>query len=197
MRSSRRSDSTAVKVVTDASPIILLSRLELLEVLPKLYGRVTVPRAVFREVVGKGAGLPGSAELKAAPWAEVVDHDPKSLLYRSLAGELGSGETAALTLAKAQGADLVLIDERQGRMAAKRLGLAVKGTVGVLVTAKRKGEISELRPKLDELVRQGAWVAPALRRAALLAVGEEGEEEASSQARSEEGSTNEEPKNGE
>lgn len=56
---------------------------------------------------------------------------------RSLGSDefLDPGETAALLLAREIRADLLLLDERKGRAVAKRLGLAVTGTVGVLVRA--------------------------------------------------------------
>lgn len=164
-------------VIVDSSPVILLSRLGLLSILDKLYERVIVPEEVFREVVKRGSGLPGSQELEAATWVEVKEHDSESALYRSLGGELGSGEAAALALSVSLGADLLVIDERQGRLAAQRLGMSVKDTVGVLVAAKREGLIPELRPVLDDLIRQGAWLSPSLREAALLAVNEEGASE--------------------
>jgi uncharacterized protein len=163
-----------VLVVSDASPVILLSRLGLLDLLPELYDRVVIPRAVFHEVVVQGAGLPGSQELRDAEWLNLLDHDPDSLLLRGLTAELGPGEAAALSLATSVQADLVLIDERQGRLVAQRLGLKVKGTVGVLVAARQQGFLPQLRPLLDELVRQGARLSPALRLRALGLVGEPG-----------------------
>ena len=52
---------------------------------------------------------------------------------------LDRGEEAALRLAKELRADLVLIDERKGRIAAGRLGLAVTGTIGIVTEASLRG----------------------------------------------------------
>jgi predicted nucleic acid-binding protein len=57
-----------VIVCADASPIIHLSRVDLLLALPKLFDRVLVPSAVFDEVVTAGLERFGSAELQAASW---------------------------------------------------------------------------------------------------------------------------------
>ncbi len=160
-------------VIADASPIILLSRVGRLDLLPALYGKVVVPAPVFQEVVVAGAERPGSRELQAAPWMDVVETDLNDALFANLRRDLDLGEAATLALAKARRADLVLIDDRQGRLAAASLGLAVKGTLGILVAAKREGHLAQVGPLLDALVEHGAWASPALKRQILVAAGEQ------------------------
>lgn len=133
-------------VVADASPLILLSQLGQLELLPVLYEQVIVPEAVFAEVVEEGLGLPGSRELADSAWVDRVKAVPEDPLVRSLRGSLGAGEAEALALASSVDADLVLMDERPGRRAARRLGLNVRGTVGVLLEAKQEGLVAEIGP---------------------------------------------------
>jgi predicted nucleic acid-binding protein len=90
-----------------------------------------------------------------------------------LRSSLGAGESEALSLAMELHADYLLVDERAARRAARALGLRVIGTLGVLLAAKRKRLITEVRPLLDELLRKGFWVSPRLVRQSLLAAGEE------------------------
>ncbi len=165
-------------VVADASPLILLGRLELLDVLPRLFDRVVTPREVFQEVAGGEAALPGSRAVRRAEWLEVVDVDSEAqeALQATLRSDLDLGEAAAIALARARGADLLLIDERQGRRIARGLGLEVKGTIGVLLQAKRRGLIDRLQPILELLQEQGAWIKEDLLHAVLAAAGEEAED---------------------
>lgn len=131
-----------------------------------------VPSTVIDEVVVRGAGLVGSREVAAAGWLEVVpveDGDPDVL---TLLGVLDRGEAAALTLARRQGAELVLIDDRRGRAVAERLQLRVEGTLGCLVRAKRAGELAEVAPILGALVDAGFWISAEVQRRVLDAVGE-------------------------
>jgi uncharacterized protein len=55
------------------------------------------------------------------------------------------------------GADLVLLDERDGRFAAQRFGLQVVGVLGILLEAKSKGHIQSVRPYLDALRQQAGF----------------------------------------
>jgi len=54
---------------------------------------------------------------------------------------LDPGEREAIQLAQEQRADLLLIDERRGRLEARRRGIATTGTLGVLLAAGRRGLI--------------------------------------------------------
>ncbi|MBF0367839.1 MAG: DUF3368 domain-containing protein, partial [Magnetococcales bacterium] len=70
-------------------------------------------------------------------------------------------------------ARFVLIDERRARRIAEHAyGLRVKGSAGILVSAKRKGLISEVRPLLESMIRQGYFLSERLVRQACLEVGE-------------------------
>lgn len=164
-------------VVADASPLIFLGRLGLLDLLPSLYGRVLVPEAVFREATRGGENLPGSTAIRVADWIEVVPGESDPDLRQALEEQLDKGEAAAIALAQSVEADLLLIDERQGRRLARRMGLSVKGTLGVLVSARRDGLLSELKPILERLLHEGAWITEHLVRSALESVGEQQEED--------------------
>ena len=155
-------------VVADASPLIYLSRVAVLDVLPTLYGTVVVPQAVWDEAVERRTGTAGTTALRHAPWLRVVDNPSTDI-------DLGldAGETAAILVAESLHADLVLIDERVGRKVAHERGLNVRGTLGILVQARKAGKLSALKPVLDALVAQGFRIAPALVREALADVGEE------------------------
>lgn len=92
-------------VVSDASPLINLARVEQFELLAAFYGQVIIPQAVYDEVVVRGQGREGSAEVQNASWIDVCE--PKDdLAVRALATELGRGEAAAIILAQERQATL-------------------------------------------------------------------------------------------
>ncbi|NUM87829.1 MAG: DUF3368 domain-containing protein, partial [Bdellovibrionales bacterium] len=86
---------------------------------------------------------------------------------------LHGGEIEALSLALELRADLVLMDEAEGRATAKSLSLATMGLLGVPLMARQRSLIGSLAPLLDRLDREARfWMAPALRAAILRASGE-------------------------
>jgi predicted nucleic acid-binding protein len=159
-------------VVADAGPIIHLSLVGRLDLLPTLYGRVLVPSLVYAEVVREGEGLPGSEELRTADWIDVVEHDPAISLFRRLQRHLHNGEAAALAVAVSRGATLVLTDDRDARLAARGLSLAIRGTLGILAEAKRRDLVPALAPLLFELKTCGVWLSDDLISQVLREAGE-------------------------
>jgi predicted nucleic acid-binding protein len=159
-------------VVADAGPLIALGRIGRLDLLRSLYPCVRVPAAVWHEVVTEGERLPGATTLAAAEWVERQDDRPLDPLFLSLLGSLDRGEAAAITCAVAGRADLLLIDECKGRAAARRLGLTVKGTLGVLLAARRGGYIEALAPSIEALRAAGIHLSDGLVAEILRAAGE-------------------------
>lgn len=148
-------------IVCNTGPLIALSILGQLHLLERLYRRVLVPEAVRREVVGAGAGRIGASEVQAASWLERPDGEilPDPLL----SGQLGPGEAAVIATAHRLQAQLVLLDDRRARLVAERAySLRVKGTAGILVSAKRAGLISAVRPLLQSLSREGYYLSDRL-----------------------------------
>jgi uncharacterized protein len=160
-----------VIVVADAGPLIYLSDAGILHLLRDLYGGVLIPREVYDEVVVRGQGEPGSSEVACSSWIRVSDRSLASPLRLSLLAELDAGEAAAITLA-VENAVLVLLDERKGRTVAKRLGLQVRGTLGVLVEAKKRGQVELVGPLLQQLIVAGFRISETIKEEVLRNAGE-------------------------
>ena len=145
-------------VVSDAGPLIALGRLDLLHVLGLLFTQVQVPEVVIAECLAR-PGNPDTARIQAALDSGLLQScAPPPVL---LAG-LEAGESAAITRALQIGAAL-LMDERAGRAHAEQLGLAVTGTLGVLVRARRRGLIGPLGPLVTRLRASGQRAQPCRR----------------------------------
>ncbi|MGI9174011.1 MAG: DUF3368 domain-containing protein [Rhodothermales bacterium] len=149
-------------VVSYTSPIVNLAAVGHLHLLPALFGKITVPDAVYREIVVEGAGRPGADEVLSANWIEVQAVQDRRLV-RVLEADLHSGEAEALALALELGADWALLDEQAARRSADALGLTYTGLLGVLERAKAKGTIPAVKPLLDALRHTaGFWISAAL-----------------------------------
>jgi predicted nucleic acid-binding protein len=141
------------EIIVNTSPLQYLHQVGLLELLPKLFGRVTVPGAVVRELAaGRRVGLDLPVPEKLA-WVEVCE--PPSPAGVLLAWDLGAGESASLSLALERPGAWVLLDDRLARAAAASCKLPILGTAGILLRAKRKGHLPAIRPVLDRLTALG------------------------------------------
>ena len=142
-------------VITNTSPLIALERIGQLSLLPKLYGKVVRPRAVLIEI-DEGKGQYGiSNDLCNADWLETVTDPPEMNLRR----ELGAGETAVIALAVRENADLVILDDLAARNVAIELGLAVSGTLGILLAAHERGFLKDVALTVDALTMVGFRVS--------------------------------------
>lgn len=139
-----------MKVVCNSSPLVNLARIGRLHLLEKLYTEITIPQAVYQEVVINGQGFPGADEISKANWISVekiIDQRHVQILSYNL----DLGESEAIVLALQGSADLLLMDERIGRDMARHLGLIFTGTIGALMDAKDKGIIEHILPVVVEL----------------------------------------------
>lgn len=149
-------------VVSNTSPIINLAMINQLELLQKLYQEVIISQEVYREITIKGEGQPGSKEIIHLPWIQIKQ--PKNIsLIHLLKKDLHSGEAETLALACELKSDLLLLDERLARQIASLLKLHYIGLMGILIEAKRKHLIPQVKPLLDRLIQEaGFWIKPTL-----------------------------------
>ena len=127
-------------VVADSSPLQYLILLEQTALLHRFYGDVLVPEAVAIEL-GAARAPSGVREWMSRPpsWIEVVRVTANEVA--PIAEGLDQGERAAIALAERVRADLILIDETEGRAEAVRRSFRVTGTLGILRAAAEEGLI--------------------------------------------------------
>ncbi len=137
-------------VLTDASPLIGLARVDGLPWLHALFGTVWMPIEVRREVLPERgyAEERAIAAALAAGWLAVTDVAPSTPPLPNL----DEGEAACIRIALAHGGPaLLLMDERAGRAVAQEHGLRVAGTAAILGMAKSRGLIESAREAFARL----------------------------------------------
>ena len=153
------------RAVINSGPLVALTLAGRLDLLPTLFSEFWIPEAVYQEVALAGLGRPGSELLNAEAWIKHVRPSPEP--DPLLIAELDPGEAAVITLARQSSPCLAVIDEKRGRRIAHHVyGLTVKGTAGLLVEAKRRGLLDDLRLTLLSLKQAGYYLSDALIEAA-------------------------------
>lgn len=152
-------------VVSDTSPLLNLALIDRLDLVREQFSTVTAPEQVWEELLAGEEGVDALQSLNADETLDIVTVE-EDALFAELRRDLDRGESAALAYAVEMGADRILIDEREGRQAARRHNIPVTGAVGVLLRAARTGQIS-LQSELDALRSAGFWISDDLYQKAL------------------------------
>ncbi len=166
-------------VIADAGPLIALARIEALNLLHELFGRVYITRTVREEILPASATdrfpeAEGLLRTLVEGWIEVVEVASDQWTPLNPGVDPGEASTihAACLWREAGDAVLLVIDGRAGRTEAKSRGIALIGTAAVIGLAKSAGRIAAARPLLEHLTRSGYFLGTAVIAAVLADVGE-------------------------
>ena len=156
-------------VISNTSPLIGLSALNLLPLFRDLYTEVLIPEEVQDEFLETQRDL-REAVLKSAPWIKIAPlQNPESIAAHE---GVDLGEAAVFALAEERHARLVILDDREARRYARRIGLPMTGTVGILLEAKERGLVNAVKPLLNVLLENGIRLGPSLINEVLQQAGE-------------------------
>lgn len=147
-----------MKAILDSSCIIILSQIERMDILKMLFSEISIPKAVFDEYMVK-ASAEDKKRLKEIG-IKIVDVKD-TLAVMTMQTNLGKGESECVVLAKEIDADFVVLDDKYARKVAELLGLNVVGTLGIVVTAHKKGKI-EAKPIIDKMRKKSFWIDDTL-----------------------------------
>lgn len=155
-------------VLCDSGPLIALAKVNRLRLLLDLWGNVHVTEEVYKEAVALGheLGAPDALTIRLF-WQKhklpVIAVSENVLIAYQPAITLDPGERS--TFAHALTLGDVLVDDEDARTEARRLGLPVRGTIGVLVEAHRRALLTmpEIELLFSEIsARPDIWISANL-----------------------------------
>ncbi len=154
--------------VVNASPLIVRGKIDQLPLLSRLAETLVVPAAVAEEI-GAGPESDPARQWLAGPGKDRVHHvgglDPAIVSW-----DLGRGEEEVLSWALGRPGFEAVLDDLAARRCPTALSIPVRGTLGILLLAKKEGHLAELAPMLERVLRAGLHISPevleALRRLA-------------------------------
>ncbi|MEW5801620.1 MAG: DUF3368 domain-containing protein [bacterium] len=158
-------------IVSNSTPIIAFSRINQMELLQVIVGKLLIPAEVANELSEYGKGKNKSLDLNQHKWITVQEIQDKSKM-RLLLPSLDRGEAEVIELAIETKTDLVLIDELTGRKVAESLDLNIIGSAGILIKAKDLGKIQAVKPYMDEMVDKGIRYSERFYKSLLHQIGE-------------------------
>jgi predicted nucleic acid-binding protein len=126
-------------IISDTSCFILLSKINELDLLHKVYGEIVTTTEIADEF---GDPLPD--------WVEITSVKDKSR-QQLLEMQLDKGESSAIALALETPDSTVILDDYKARKIAEQLGILYTGTIGIIIKAKQLGIISSIKPFLNKI----------------------------------------------
>jgi predicted nucleic acid-binding protein len=151
--------------------LLYLGRIDQAQLLPALFGTVYVPDAVATELDMGRLLRPDTISPREIDWLEVVAVAERDIGALP-SNRLGAGERAVIAYVGSHPNCMAGLDDRQARELAEDLDLDVIGTIGILLRAKKVGNISDVQPLLNAVCSEGFHVGDDLYRQALELAGE-------------------------
>lgn len=141
-----------MKIVFNSSPLIFLSRLDLLALFLLEESEFYVPETVILEINAKQDETTSCINQLVNSDRLIVRSTILLSLANSINERLGRGEAEAIALATELQSDYVILDDFAARKEAIRLGLNVKGTLAII--KKMMGENKMQTNNLEQLYQQ-------------------------------------------
>ncbi len=144
-------------IISDTSCLIILSNINELDILHKVYGKIVTTIDIAIEY---GDSLPEWVQIE-----KVTDKYRQQLLEM----QIDKGESSAIALALETPNSTIILDDFKARKIAKQLGISFTGTIGVIIKAKLNGIIPSIKPILEKIKKTDFRLSPEIE---LLAVKE-------------------------
>lgn len=158
--------------VLNASPVIVLAKIGRTDLISQLTDEAMIPQAVIDEIVAGPQDDPARKIVLRGgfPVAQTVPHPDL------LAWDLGAGETAVLSYALEAPGWTAILDDGAARRCAQAFDIPCKGTLAIVLAARKQGLISSASSLLHELLSVGFRLDENIIREALQrSVGEDWE----------------------
>ena len=150
-------------VVSNTTPIIAFAKINRLEILEYLFGRIYISEGVYKELISNKKFIFEIEQITKSSF--IITKEVKNRLAVELVQKmhgLNIGESESIILFKELGGDLLIMDEKKGRKVASSLDIKLTGTLGILLKAKQEGIIIELKPLLEKLIESNIRISHKL-----------------------------------
>jgi len=139
-------------VIADSGPIFSLALADKLELLENIFDDIKIPQAVWNEI---------SVDESKPFYNRIFDFFKNRVVqikgFNDLTFLMDYGESQSVILYKELQANFLLIDDKKARTIAESLGINCIGTIGLLLIAKERGLIGELKPIFECFLKNNRY----------------------------------------
>jgi hypothetical protein len=149
------------EVVCNTTPLQYLHQADVLWILPALYGKILIPRAVADEI---GAGLNARVHLPDITSLDWIEVREVQCTPWPVPRDIHRGEAEVIALAGSLAESKLILDDLAARKHARLLGLKFTGSLGVLLQAKKIGLLDAIMPIVERMTLAGFRISEAARK---------------------------------
>lgn len=153
-----------MKLVINASPVIFLAKIKLIDFLPEIVDKIVIPQAVIHEIEKHKDDASNWIKRNKINYSVNTGIIPPEIQ----SWDLGKGETEVLTYALKNKGFTVGLDDKAARNCAQSFQVKTIGTIGLIILAKRKKFIENAEPYLNNLKETGYRIDGKLFEKALI-----------------------------
>ncbi len=125
-------------IIADTSSLIILTKLDELDILRKVFGKIYVTDKIAEEF-----------KYQLPTWIEIVTIEFEE--YKAIAEIIDEGEASAIVMSLKTQNSLIILDDIRVRKYAISLGINVIGTLGVLIKAQKEGKINSAFSLIEKI----------------------------------------------
>ncbi len=149
--------------VSNTSPLIVLSKLGYIDMLPEIFEKIYIPSGVRREISEKEDDVQKVVEVLIKRGFIEVKEVENRFLVQMLNAELGIGESEVIALGKEVKSDFVLLDDLKARQLARSLKMNVMGTLAIIRAFVKRGMVKESPDEIYTRLRSiDFWISREL-----------------------------------
>lgn len=150
-------------IVSNTGPLIGLAKIDQVGLLRQLAAAVYIPPQVHRELLGKSGPEAAAIDQALKEFIQIQSPGAADSAATDILKGLDEGEKQAILLARSFSSPvLLLLDDRAGRTAARKLNRPLTGLPGLLLMARKVGLIKEVLPLIEDVRAKGYWLSDAV-----------------------------------
>lgn len=155
-------------IIADTGALISLGHIDKLYLIEEFFGEVLIPEFVWQEL--KSYQHPDFDKSNVDYFIDKVKSVKSTNYFKHI---IDIGESEAILLYKELNADYLLIDDKKARRVAESLDIECIGSIGILVEAKNRKLIQQLKPLFEKWLTSNRYFSKHFLNLILAKFGEE------------------------
>ena len=150
------------RIISNASPLIFLSKIGRIGLLNDLFDEVFVPEGAWNEAIHKPDDVTDNLRVLKSAGKFNVFAVKNTIAVSAMIGRLHRGESEVIVGSGELDIPDVILDDGYARSKAKQMGLRVTGTLGILIAGHQNGLVNDIVAEIVALRKIGFRISDVI-----------------------------------